>query len=92
MTTCACRMQSYASKEIGDDVIYLSPMHITQRAIVGYDVSDTHPDLVNLELMQRLEVRQRLRGEIMYRKGQYILQAMKKIDGNGCILAAHQFE
>ena len=52
MTTCACRMQSYASKEIGDDVIYLSPMHITQRAIVGYDVSDTHPDLVNLELMQ----------------------------------------
>jgi len=84
-------MQSYASKEIGDDVIYLSPMHITQRAIVGYDVSDTHPDLVNLELMQRLEVRQRLRGKIMYRKGQYIFQAMKKIKGNGCILAAHQF-
>jgi hypothetical protein len=24
-------------------------------------------------------------------KGQYILQAMKKIQENGCILAAHQF-
>ena len=69
MTTCACRMQSYASKKIGDDVIYLFPMHITQRAIIGYDVSNTHPDMVNLKQMQRLEVCQRLHGEIMYRKG-----------------------
>ena len=90
-TTCACRMQSYTSKEIGDDVIYLSPVHITQRAIVGYDIKDTHRDLVHLEPMQRLEVHQGMRGEIMYRKGQYILKAMKKIEGNGCILAAHQF-
>jgi hypothetical protein len=91
MTTCACRMQSYASNEIGDDVIYLSPMHITQRAIIGYDVPDTHPDLVNLNPTQRQEVQYRMCSEIMYRKGQYILRAMKKIEGNGCILAAHQF-
>ena len=69
MTTCACRMQSYASKKIGDDVIYLFPMHITQRAIIGYDVPDTHPDLMNLNMAQRLKVRFRMRGEIMYRKG-----------------------
>ena len=69
MTICACRMQSYASMEIGDDVIYLSPMHITQRAIIGYDVPDTHPDLVNLNPTQRQEVQYRMCSEIMYRKG-----------------------
>jgi hypothetical protein len=29
--------------------------------------------------------------KINYRKGQYILKAMKKIRGNGCIIAAHEF-
>jgi len=81
---CACRMQAYASQELGEDIIYLSPMHITQRAISGYDIPDTHPKLVNLTGLQRVDVR-------VYRKGQYILEAMKKVQGNGCILAAHQF-
>ena len=91
MMTCACRMQSYVCKELNKDVIYLSPMHITQRAISGYDIPDTHPKLVNLTGLQRVEVRVKMRGEMMYRKGQYILEAMKKVQGNGCILAAHQF-
>ena len=90
-TTCACRMQSYVCKELNKDDIYLSPMHITQRAISGYDVPDTHPRLVNLTGLQRVEVRVKMRGEILYRKGQYILEAMKKVRRNGCILAAHQF-
>ena len=77
-------MQAYASQELGEDIIYLSPMHITQRAISGYDIPDTHPKLVNLTGLQRVDVR-------VYRKGQYILEAMKKVQGNGCILAAHQF-
>ena len=84
-------MQAYASQELGEDIIYLSPMHITQRAISGYDVPDTHPKLVNLTGLQRVEVRVKMRGEMMYRKGQYILEAMKKVWSNGCILAAHQF-
>jgi hypothetical protein len=50
--TCACMMQSYVCKELGKDIIYLSPMHITQRAIIGHDVPDTHPRLVNLDRMQ----------------------------------------
>ena len=66
-------------------------MHITQRAIVGYDVPDTDLRLMNLDRMQQVEVWVRMKGEIKYRKGQYILQAMKKIEGNQCILAAHQF-
>jgi len=66
-------------------------MHITQRAISGYDIPDTHPKLVNLTGLQRVEVRLKMRGEMMYRKGQYILEAMKKVWGNGCILVAHQF-
>ena len=84
-------MQAYATQQLGEDIIYLSPMHITQRAISGYDISDTHPKLVNLTGLQRVEVRVKMRGEMMYRKGQYILEAMKKVQDNGCILAAHQF-
>ena len=91
MTICACRMQSYVVNKLEDNIIYLSPMHITQRAIIGHDVSDTHPMLVNLDLIQQMEVRIRMKHEIMWRKGLYILQAMKKIDENGCIIAAHQF-
>ena len=90
-TTCACRMQSYVCKELKEDNIYLSPMHITQRAIIGYDVPDADPRQVNLDMMQRVLVRTKMQGEIKYRKEQYIFQAMKKIRGNGCILAAHQF-
>ena len=90
--TCACRMQSYICKELEEDIIiYLSPMHITQRAIIEYIVPDAHPSLMNLDRMQRVEVRTKMQGEIKYRKEQYIFQAMKKIRGNGCILAAHQF-
>jgi hypothetical protein len=84
-------MQSYASKEIGKNIVYLSPMHITKRAIIGYDIPDMHPRLANLQGLERVEARVLLQGEIKYKKGQYILKAMKKIRGNGCILAAHEF-
>jgi hypothetical protein len=84
-------MQSYACKEIGKNIIYLSPMHITERAIIGYDIPDTYPRLVNLQGLEKVEAWVLLQGEIKYRKGQYILKAMKKIRGNGCILAAQEF-
>ena len=84
-------MQAYAFQQLGEDIIYLSPMHITQRAISGYDIPDTHPKLVNLTGLHRVEVRVKMQGEMMYRKGQCILEAMKKVRGNGCILVAHQF-
>ena len=61
-------MQAYASQQLGEDIIYLSPMHITQRAISGYDIPDTLPKLVNLTGLQRVEVRVKMRGEIMYRR------------------------
>ena len=82
-------MQAYASQELGEDIIYLSPMHITQRAISGHDIPNTHPSLMNLDHLQRVEVRVKMRGGIMYRKGQYILKAIKKVQGNGYVLAAH---
>jgi hypothetical protein len=68
------------------------PNHrILYRAIIGYDVPDTDPRLVNLDRMQRVLVRTKMQGEIKYIKEQYILQAMKKIRGNRRIHAAHQF-
>ena len=87
-TTCACRMQSYVCKELKEDNIYLSPMHITQRAIIGYDVPDADPRQVNLDMMQRVLVHNKMQGEISTKN---ILQAMKKIQGDECILAAQQF-
>ena len=66
-------------------------MHITKRAIIRYDVLDTDPRLVNLDKMQRVLVQNKMQCEIKYRKGQYILQAMKKIRGNECILDTNQF-
>jgi hypothetical protein len=89
-TTCASRMQSYVCEELEKDIVYLSPMHITQRVIIGHNVPDTHLRLVNLDRMQRVLTRVKMQGKIKFRKGQCILQAMKKIRGNGCILAAHQ--
>ena len=89
--TCACRMQSYVCKELGKNIIYLSPMRITQRAIVGYDVPDTHHRPVNLDPIVRVQVRIEMRNEIKYNAGMYIYRAMKKVWRNGCILAAHHF-
>jgi len=66
--TCACRMQSYVCKELEKDIIYLSPMHITQRAIIEYVVPNMHPSLMDLDRMQRVEVRTKMQGEIKYRK------------------------
>ena len=84
-------MQSYVCKELDKDIIYLSPMHISQRAIIGFDIPDTDLRLVKLKGMERVLARNLMQGEIKFRKGQYVLEAMKKIRGNGCILAAHQF-
>ena len=66
-------------------------MHISERSIIGYDVPDTHPRLLNLSEADRVKARALLLSDNKYTKGQYILEAMKKIQGNGCILAAHLF-
>ena len=46
-------MQSYVCKEMGRDIIYLSPMHLTERVIAGYHVPDTHDRLVYLDPKDR---------------------------------------
>lgn len=84
-------MQSYVCKELDKDIIYLSHMHISQRTIIGFDIPDTDPRLVKRKGMERVLARNLMQGEINFRKGQYVLEAKKKIRGNGCILAAHQF-
>jgi hypothetical protein len=65
-------MQSYVCKELGKDIIYLSPMHITQRAIIGYYVPNMDLRLVNLDMMHRVLVQTEMQGEIKYRKGMYM--------------------
>ena len=91
MMTLPCRMQAYVSKELGNDIIYLSPMLITERTITGYDMLDTHEKLVNLNSEERKKYREDLVIEYKYRAGIYIYEAMKKVWENGCIMASHRF-
>ena len=91
MITFPCRMQAYVSKELGKGIIYLSPMLITERTITGYDIPDTHEKLVNLNPEERKKYREDLVIEYKYWVGMYIYEAMKKVWGNGWVMAAHQF-
>jgi len=84
-------MQSYVYKEMGQYIIYLSPMHLTERVIAGYHVPDTHDRLVNLDPNDRPQAQIELRDELKYNERMYIYRAMKMIKGIGCILAAHEF-
>jgi hypothetical protein len=76
---------------MGKDIICLSPMHLTKRVIAGYNVPDTHDRLVNLDPKDRPQARIELRDELKYNTGMYIYKAMKKVKGNGCILATYEF-
>ena len=89
--TPPCRMQAYVSKELGKNIVYLSLMLITERTIAGYDILDTHEKLVNLNPEERNKYREDLLIEYKYRAGMYIYKAMKKVRGNRCVMAAHQF-
>jgi hypothetical protein len=84
-------MQAYVSKELGKGIIYLSPMLITERTIVGDDIPDTHEDLVNLNPKARKKFQEDLKIKYKYRAGMHIYGAMKKVWGNGCVMATHQF-
>jgi hypothetical protein len=89
MMTLSYRMQAYVSKDLGKNIIYLSPMLIIERTIMGYDIPNTHEKLVNLNPEQRKKYRKDLVIEYKYRAGMYIYGSMKKVRGNGCIIAVH---
>jgi hypothetical protein len=69
----------YVSKELGKNILYLSPMLFTKRTIVGYNILDTHEKLVNLNPEERKKYREDLVIEYKYRSVMYIYEAMKKI-------------
>ena len=58
---------------------------------MGYVIPDTHEKLVNLNPEERKKYMEDLVIEYKYRAGMYIYEAMKKIQDNSCIMAAHQF-
>jgi hypothetical protein len=58
---------------------------------VVYDIPDTHKKLVNLNPEERKKYKKDMLIEYKYRAGIYIYEAMKKIQGNGHIMAAHRF-
>ena len=66
-------------------------MLLTERTIASYDIPGTHEKLVNLNPEERKKYMEDLVIEYKYRAGMYIYGAMKKVRGNGCVMAAHQF-
>jgi hypothetical protein len=91
MVICRCRMQSYVCSQLDKPDVYLSPMHITQRVIMGYHIPDTHARLVNLGPKDKEKVRQDMINDLQGLAGEYIYRAMKKAGERGCVYAAHQF-
>ena len=86
MTTCPCMMQSYVCKEMGKNIIYLSPMNITQMVIMGYDVPDDHERRANLNPQEREEAQKELCNELKYNMGMYMYRAMNKVRECGSII------
>jgi hypothetical protein len=66
-------------------------MHIIERNIMGYNILDISEALVNLNPKEREQYRKEQIGETKLWAAMYIYEAMKKIKGNGCVLAAHHF-
>jgi hypothetical protein len=61
---------------MGKDIIYLYPMHLTERVITGYHVLDTHDRLVNLDPKDRPQAQIELHDESKYNAGMYIYRAI----------------
>ena len=89
--TCPCSAQAYVSDISGGRDIYLSPMHINERCIIGYEIPDTHPELIDLTAQQRDKYQLDKLNKSKLAIGTYIYEVMKKIKGNGCILAAYHY-
>jgi hypothetical protein len=66
-------------------------MLLTERTIAGYDIPDDSSALAKFNAKQRKKYRLDALIEYRYQASMCMLQDMKKIRGNGCILAAHQF-
>ena len=77
------------SKECNLGIHYLSPMHISDSIIKGYDLPPTHPDMVKLMAQKRDQVNKQRREKYKLAVARYIHGAMRKIKGNGCLVAAH---
>ena len=68
-----------------------TPQLINERTLTGYDIPDNSKNLVKYNEEQRKQYRLDKLIEYRYRASMYMLSVMKKITGNGCIMAAHQF-
>ena len=53
MTTCPYRLMADAGKKLNNGILYLSPLHICEREIIGYLKKWDHPDLVDLTERER---------------------------------------
>lgn len=76
------------SNQKAHPTLYLSPMHIAERVIKGYEITD--PDLTVRQREQKYQANMR---EEKKKLARYILGVMKKIkpDGPQCIMAAYHF-
>jgi hypothetical protein len=85
-------LEKIANRLDEDDIMFGSPRWLENfRDMKQAAISDTHKDLLNFNSEERKKFRENLEIEYKYRSGMYIYGAMKKVWGNGCVMASHQF-
>jgi hypothetical protein len=83
-------MNAHACQQMNLPVVYLSPHYITQYNILGPEVPEDHPELEGLILLPRIRKMVEIRARQAEPAVNYIYNCMKKIKGDGCVLAPHR--
>ena len=86
--TSPCRTSVIVSNKKRHPILYLSPMHIAERVIKGYEITD--PKLTAWQRQQKYDENMK---EEKKKLSRYINGVMKKVhpDGPHCIKAAYHF-
>ena len=86
--TCPCRLTVTISNKRHHPILYLSPMHIAERVIKGFQITD-----LELTVRQREKKYEENMKEEKKKLSRYIFEVMKKLnpDGPHCIMAAYHF-
>lgn len=81
-------MMAHVSKQCDLGILYLSPLHVNEANITGFELLDDHKDLINLTKREREKYCKKALDTEKLKVGKYILGVMKKVRRDGCILAA----
>jgi len=83
-------MNAHVCQVKKDPIVYLNPHHITQYNILGPEVPDNHSELGEFFGIERIRKKFEIRQREVAKAAVYIYKCMKKIKGDGCVIAPHR--